>query len=39
MENLNRLKVGWYFDDQCNRCLPDPPESWEFANAKYFSKF
>ncbi|MDF7825952.1 hypothetical protein P4B35_18120 [Pontiellaceae bacterium B12227] len=28
LENLRRIRVGWYFDDECNRCLPTPPEPW-----------
>jgi hypothetical protein len=24
--NLRKLKVGWYFDKECIRCLPTPPE-------------
>jgi hypothetical protein len=26
IENLSRLKVGWYFDDDCLKTLPTPPE-------------
>jgi len=30
LENLSKIKVGWYFDDQCNRCLPTPPQPWPY---------
>jgi len=26
LNSLRKLKVGWYFDKQCVRCLPTPPE-------------
>ncbi len=27
LENLRKLRVGWYFDDNdCSRCLPTPPQ-------------
>ncbi|RLA58248.1 MAG: hypothetical protein DRQ89_15580, partial [Epsilonproteobacteria bacterium] len=26
LNSLRKLKVGWYFDRQCARCLPTPPE-------------
>ncbi|MEN8253968.1 MAG: SHD1 domain-containing protein [Verrucomicrobiota bacterium] len=26
LDNLRKLKVGWYFDKQCVRCLPTPPK-------------
>ena len=26
LDNLGKVHVGWYFDDECNRCLPTPPE-------------
>jgi hypothetical protein len=26
LDNLSRLKVGWYFDDECRKSLPTPPE-------------
>jgi hypothetical protein len=27
LDNLRELRVGWYFDDEGNRCLPTPPLS------------
>ncbi|MDF7807742.1 SHD1 domain-containing protein [Pontiellaceae bacterium B12219] len=26
LSNLRKLRVGWYFDKDCKRCLPTPPE-------------
>jgi hypothetical protein len=31
LDNLRNLRVGWYFDDECNRCLPTPPEPWSVS--------
>ncbi|MDF7807741.1 SHD1 domain-containing protein [Pontiellaceae bacterium B12219] len=31
LDNLRKIHVGWYFDDDCNRCLPTPPRP--FADA------
>ncbi len=31
LDNLRNIRVGWYFDKECNRCLPTPPEP--FADA------
>lgn len=28
LDNLRKVRVGWYFDDDCNRCLATPPEPW-----------
>ena len=28
VDNLRNIHVGWYFDKDCNRCLPTPPEPW-----------
>jgi hypothetical protein len=28
-DSLMKIKVGWYFDKDCNRCLPTPPRPWE----------
>jgi hypothetical protein len=28
LENLRKIHVGWYFDKECNRCLPTPPDPW-----------
>lgn len=28
LNNLRKLKTGWYFDKQCVRCLPTPPKPW-----------
>ncbi len=30
-ENLKNLRAGWYFDDDCMRCLPTPPQPYEDA--------
>ena len=32
LNNLSHLKEGWFFDDECVRCLPDQPPPW---NPKY----
>ncbi len=34
LDNLSRLKVGWYFDDDCRRCLPDRPPPWDWMRMK-----
>ena len=28
LDDLSRLKVGWFFDDDCKRCLPRRPPPW-----------
>jgi hypothetical protein len=28
IDNLQKLKTGWYFDRNGNRCLPTPPRPW-----------
>jgi hypothetical protein len=28
LDNLRKIRVGWYFDKECNRCLPTPPTPW-----------
>ena len=30
LSNLSKIKAGWYFDDECNRCLPTPPQPWPY---------
>jgi hypothetical protein len=34
LDSLSRRKVGWYFDDECKRCLPKPPPPWNFRRIK-----
>ncbi|RKX39824.1 MAG: hypothetical protein DRP64_13685 [Verrucomicrobia bacterium] len=29
LDNLRKVKVGWYFDKQCVRCLPTPPKPFD----------
>jgi hypothetical protein len=26
LDNLRKIQVGWYFDKDCNRCFPTPPD-------------
>ncbi|WP_372796489.1 hypothetical protein [Pontiella sp.] len=30
-DNLRKLRVGWYFDDDCRKTLPTPPTPWADA--------
>jgi hypothetical protein len=32
LNGLKKLHVGWYFDNDCNRCLPTPPQPWADKN-------
>ena len=34
LDRLSKLKVGWYFDGECNRCLPKPPRPWNWRRLK-----
>ena len=27
-DSLMKIKLGWYFDKECSRCLPTPPRPW-----------
>jgi hypothetical protein len=35
LDRLKKIKVGWYFDKDCNRCLPTPPAPSLVANASF----
>ncbi|MDF7799275.1 SHD1 domain-containing protein [Pontiellaceae bacterium B1224] len=31
LDHLRQIRVGWYFDKDCNRCLPTPPRPFAVA--------
>jgi hypothetical protein len=34
LDNLRKIRVGWYFDDDGNRCLPTPPRPFSDATTE-----
>jgi hypothetical protein len=32
---LSSYKIGWYFDQNCDLCLPEPPRHWSFKNVSF----